>query len=250
MGGDVRRVFSAAFALVLFLGGAAPKAVIEGPTTRRAGQSILLDARKSESDKPLKWSLVSHPGLPLLTFDSAPRKNTFAFLPDPDAGSYVFALTAVGKVDDELEADTAVVQVVVGGPAPGPTPIPPGPTPGPTPPPGSTPGQEPDPSPTPPTEKVAHATLVYDADRLATAVPAVRSSAAVRAAADRAGILWRAYDDDQAAVATAKLMDFVQRAGGVPAIVLQAKDGRVLGQQPCPADPAAVAEMFRTWGAN
>ena len=54
----------------------------------------------------------------------------------------------------------------------------------------------------------------------------------------------------EATVASRNLMDFVQRAGGVPAIVLQAADGRVLGQVPCPPDPSSVIEMLGTWGAH
>jgi hypothetical protein len=131
-----------------------PVAVIKGPTARNAGQSILLDARESVSDKPLRWKLLDR-DLPLLTFDSAPRKHTYAFLPDPDPGEYIFALTAVGKVGEELESETAIHRVVVGGSPP--RPIPPGPTP---------------PTPGPPGPDSGLGLAAYVRDVVARAVPA------------------------------------------------------------------------------
>ena len=324
-----------------------PKAVIEGPLTRKSGQSILLSGVRSVSDKPLKWSLIAPAGVSLLTFDQAPRKATHAFLPDPDDGSYTFALVAVGKVDDELEIDTAVIQVVVGrtpspnpGPLPGPEIIPlrigaeseirslrpdlgeaqfafqveaagaytaettgegawrisltgpddpsaivavddlhagvggnarivatlaPGsyglrvvpltravatpfrvrvvaglPDPDPIPPP------PPSPDPTP-IAGVAHVTLVYDDASPDAPRAAIRTSSAIRAEAARLGILWRSYDDDAATVKDRNLLPFVIKAGGPPALIVQAADGRVLATLPCPPTADGVVATLRQY---
>lgn len=219
----------------------APRAVIEGKLARPSGRSVLLDARKSASDKPLTWKLISPAGVPFLTFDSAPRKATYLFIPDPDDGTYVVALVAVGKVGDELEADTAVVQVVVGDPAPRP---PPGPGPTPDPAPGPIPTPPPDPVPA---AGVAWAVLVSDLDSSGPGVAAIRSAPAIRQAADAAGIRWRSYDDDSAAVREKNLAPFVRQAGGVPALILQAGDGRVIASLPCPATPEGVVDILKKY---
>ena len=234
----LRRV-PALLALLLALCGAAPQAVIEAPTTRKPGQSILLDGRKTVSDRPIRWRVLGPP-IPLLTFDADGRKGVYAFLPDPEPGEYIFALVAVGSTGEDFDADVALHRVVVGEPAPeppppGPTPPPPGP--GPVPPPG-------------PVGETAHVTLVYEGDELRTARPEVRSALAKLESEGGLKINWHAYDDDQSAVKERNLMDFVQRAGGVPALILQAADGRVIAQYPCPPTPEGVLELINAGGVN
>lgn len=235
------RRFLAPFLVALALATAAwadpPVPVIEGPTSRKVGQSILLDARKSASDRPLQWQLVTPPGVPFLQFDSAPRKNTYAFLPDPEAGRYVFVLTAVGKVDEELVSKTAAVEVTVGDPAPAPGPTPtPDPAPTPIPPPAPVPADE-----------ALHATLVFDLDRLTPALAAIRTSPAIRASAEQNRVFWRSYDDDADTVRSRNLLPYVAKAGGVPALVVQGADGRVIEAVPCPKTAEGVVAILGSY---
>lgn len=242
-----RRFLAPALAALLLLGGAlaafgvAPKAVVDGPSTRATGRSVILDARKSVSDKVLQWKLIGRDD-PLLVFAIGNHPAACAILLDPDDGIYDVALTAIGKVGEELEADTVIHRVVVGPPAPPPQPVPP---PGPTPTP--TPGPVPPPVPS---GEVLHVTLVLDVDANDPAQAALRTSPKVRDAATRAGVLWRSYDDDAAVVAAKNLGTYLQKAGGPPALIAQGNDGRVLGVAKATMTEDQVVAWMRAFRGN
>ncbi len=107
--------------------GATPRASIIGPSTVQPGSLVLLDARASVADKPLRWKSINFDA-PLLTFDKDGRRDVVAILPNPEAGKvYRVALIAIGVPDGaaDPDADVAVFEITVtGGPAP---PNPPGP---------------------------------------------------------------------------------------------------------------------------
>lgn len=238
----MRRAAVAILGLASIFAGAAPVAKIDGPTTRKDGQSIVLSAEASVSDSPLEWQLISPPGLPLFVSDKSPRKAIYAALLDPEPGEYLFFLVAKGKVGEGYEVAFAIHRVVVGG-IPQPVPPTPGPTPGPTP----SPGPSPNPSPTPgpiPVSEVIHASLVFDVQAADPKLAAILSSAAIRTAASRLNIILRAYDDQAQAVVRAGLMPSVNAAGGPPAIVFQAADGTVLATVPCPPTAEGVIALF------
>lgn len=119
------------------------------------------------------------------------------------------------------------------GTAPGPNPVPPGPTPPPV------PGSE-----------VTHVTLVLDVDANDPATAAIRTSPAIRAAASSSGISWHTYDDDQAIVAARNLGPFLKQAGGIPALVAQTKDGRVVESVKCPSTEAEVVAYLKKFRSD
>jgi hypothetical protein len=106
----------------------APKASIKGPQKVATEGTIVLDARASVSDKPLKWKLDG-PDVPFLTLDQDNRKGVVALVPSAPAGVYKFTLIAIGTPKDaEIDADAAILVVTVEdiGPRP-PPPAPPTP---------------------------------------------------------------------------------------------------------------------------
>jgi len=213
--------------------------VIAGPSTRKANQSIFLDGTKSVADRPLRWRLLG-PVRPFLQFDQDGRKSVYAFVPDAEPGTYDFALVAIGKPDagdGEIDVDVAIHRVVVGG----------SPPPSPDPRPDPDPGPGPNPPPPDPIAGMAWVTLVYDEAKGDAAIAAIRTDASVRAQAESSGVIWRSYDDDSKAVKSGNLLPYVAKAGGVPALIVQAKDGTVLASLPAPPTAAAVVEVLKKY---
>ena len=142
--------------------------VDQGPDEGLAEATIVLDARASVADRPLRWKLDG-PDVPFVTLDQDGRRGVVAIVPAAPAGVYKFTLIARGipAGDTELDADAAIWVVVVKAPAPPapptptPTPVPPSPGPGPTPPP-------------PPVSGPLHVSLVLDLDAMTPDLAALR----------------------------------------------------------------------------
>src|SRR4051812_2520872 len=75
--------------------GEAPKAAIRGPVRVAAEGTIVLDARGSAADRPLRWKLEG-PDVPFLTLDQDGHKGVVALVPSAPAGVYKFTLIARG----------------------------------------------------------------------------------------------------------------------------------------------------------
>jgi len=118
-----------------------PVADIIAPTTVAPNTDFIVDARRSISDRPLRWKYSGGRDVPAAwRFDQGGRGSVLLVVPSGPAGTiHNFKLTAQGTPtgSNELEADAATWSVVVSGAAPvppAPNPVPPGPTPDPVPP--------------------------------------------------------------------------------------------------------------------
>lgn len=207
--------------------GAAPRASVRGPEAVAAGGLILLDARSSASDRPIKWKLDGPPDVPIVVTtpqDGPPGSLAIVFAATA-RGRYAFTAIARGVPDGEtdLDADAAVWVVTVGeGPPPAPSPTP-QPTPQPTPPPQ--PAPTPPPAP-PPQVGHLHVTYVADAARLTADQAAMR----------RPGLLsgldvsYRWYQSDEVELQRLGLIGPARQVG-LPCAVIQDASGKILGIQ-------------------
>jgi outer membrane biosynthesis protein TonB len=131
-------------------------------------------------------------------------------------------------------------------PAPVPTPTP-APTPAPTPVPTPPPEPPPAPAPVPVTGKL-WVSYVVDAAKVTPAQAAVRTDAGLRKALAAKDVAWRTYQSDQAEIDALKLRPWLDRAGGLPAVVIQDSTGKVLDAVPA-KDASAVVDAVSKWRA-
>ena len=124
----------------------APMAALAGPTELVPYDgAVFLDARKSVSKYPLKWTVV--PDTLILNFDADGRKSVVAALPPPLAPDtqYIVTATALGTTDTGLPDAHSITYLIKTKPRQA-DPIP-TPTPTPKPPPDPAPVPAPDPAP-------------------------------------------------------------------------------------------------------
>ncbi len=199
----------------------APKAVIKGPASVDVGATIVLDARASVSDRPLKWKLLG-PDVPFLTLDQDGHQGVVALVPAAPAGTYTFTLIAKGVPagQAELDADAAMLVVVVtAAPAPAPAPALPAPV---------------------ALKGTLHATLVVDLDNLTPDLAVLREGIAAREAFRSLDTNYRTVGTDSPELAAVRLGPYVIKAGGAPALIIQDAKGNVLSATRAPADEAGL----------
>lgn len=207
----MKKILIISFLLFIAMG-AKPIAVIEGPSTRQVGQGILLDARKSVSDRPLRWRLLNK-DTPFLTFDQNDQKSVFAYIPDAETGVYRFALIAIGTSDNDIDADVFVYEVTV-GPGPGPGPI---------------------------SNELIHVTMIYDVERPDASRALIRTDPEIRALAAQMNVAFRTYEDDSPSL---KLLPYLK---GIPppVLVFQRNDGTIFNVVPCPPTVESTIALIK-----
>ncbi len=218
-----------------------PVAKIKGPSAASIGATVVLDARASVSDKPLRWRVEPEDAV-LLTLDQSGREGVVAMLLDVRPGVYRFVLIARGTPPGaaELDADATVHTVTVGQPDP--TPIPPNP-PGPPPAP---------PSPTPPAPVAGplHVSLVLDLDQITPEQARLREAPKARAYFDTAQTTYRTYAHDSPDAIRLNLVAKAE-ATGLPAVLIQDQTGKILwsGRAP-PTEDELIAQVQAFRGAK
>ncbi len=223
----------------------APKATVRGPSTVSAGATIVLDARASVADRPLKWKLDG-PDVPFLVLDQDGHKGVVALVPSAQPGVYKFTLIAKGIPQGEVEVDADAAMWTVSVEAPAPTPPP---TPAPTPTPSPTPPPAPTPTPTPAAGGHLFVTLVVDLDAMTQAVATLREGVSVRPALSGMNAQYRTVGLGTAEFSAIRLGPYVTKAGGAPCLVIQDKTGAVLSAVPAPATEAdLIAAVKRQRG--
>jgi hypothetical protein len=215
----------------------APKASIKGPASVAPGGTIVLDARASVADRPLRWKLDG-PDVPFLVLDQEGHKGVVALVPSAPAGVYKFTLIARGipTGEVELDADAAIWIVVVEPPVP---PAPPVPTPGPAP--------VPVPGPTPPTAKgTLHVSLVVDLDNMTADVAALREGVKARQSLKPLDAVYRTY-----AVTSSELdrlhLTNVAKTVGLPCLIFQDASGKILASEKAPSDEAGLIARVKSY---
>jgi hypothetical protein len=73
---------------------------------------------------------------------------------------------------------------------------------------------------------------VVDAAKVTPAQAAVRTDAGLRKALAAKDVAWRTYQSDQAEIDALKLRPWLDKGGGLPAVVIQGQDGKVLDVVP------------------
>ncbi len=216
----------------------APKASIKGPASVAPGGTIVLDARASVADRPLRWKLEG-PDVPFLTLDQDGHKGVVALVPSAPAGIYKFTLIARGIPTGELEldADAAVWIVVVQPPVPPtpPVPIPP-PQPTPTPP-------HPGPAPVAGT---LHVSLIVDLDTMTGEVAALREGINVRSAFKSLDAFYHTYPVTSPDLERLNLSAGARKTG-LPCLIVQDFSGRILTSEKAPADETALIARVKTF---
>lgn len=213
----------------------APRAMIRGPARVVPDGTIVLDARTSEADRPLRWKLDG-PDVPFLTLDQDGRKGVVALVPSAPPGVYRFTLIARGVPAGELEldADAAVHVVTVEAPPPpappGPAPVPP--TPRPTP-----------PGPGPPAGTL-HVSLILDLESITPEVARLREAPKARGVFGGLDTFYRTYAATSPDVVRLKL-DTVTGRVGLPAVVIQDQTGRVLWSGRAPPDEDGLIALVK-----
>jgi len=230
----MRRTFLALAGLLGVAGQAiaeTPKATIRGPVRLPVDGTIVLDARSSISDRPLKWKLEG-PDVPFLTLDQDGRRGVVALVPAAPEGVYRFTLIAVGIPDgeSEIDADAAIHVVTVESAAPPVPPAPPGPAPGPL-----------------PVSGTIHVSLVLDLDSLTPEVARLRESPKARAAFEGLNVVYRTYAHTSP---DATRLNLVALAGkvGLPAVLIQDQTGKILWSgraPPSESEMIALVKSFR-----
>ena len=216
--------------------GETPKALIKGPVRVAPEGTIVLDARGSAADRPLRWKLDG-PDVPFLTLDQDGRTGVVALVPSAPPGIYRFTLIARGipAGENELDADAAIHVVTVEEPAPPapPDPAPPDPKP-------PTPG----PSPSPVAGKL-HVSLVLDLDAITPEVAVVREGVTIRQAFQAMDAVYRTYAATSPEAARLNLVAIAQREG-FPCLIVQDAAGKVLAAEKATADESGIVARVRT----
>lgn len=232
-----------------------PRASVRGPERVAVGGLILLDARASVSDKPIRWK-VSGPDAPIvvMTPEGAPPGSVAIVFVAPQVGRLQFTAIARGIPAGEKEVDAdAAVWIVEVGPAPNPvpppvppipipvppvppippvppnpippTPIPVPPNPAPTPPPGPTP------IPLPVIRGHIYATYIADARNMTVAQAAMKRNPTIEAAFPGLDASFRWYQSDEAELARLGLLPYAAQTT-LPCVIIQDAAGKVVGVTP------------------
>lgn len=208
-----------------------PKATIRGPVRLPVDGTIVLDARSSVSDRPLKWKLEG-PDVPFLTLDQDGRRGVVALVPTAPVGVYRFTLITVGVPDgeSEIDADAAVHVVTVEAAAPPVPPAPPGPTPGPS-----------------PVSGTIHVSLVLDLESLTPEVARLRESPLARGEFEGLDVVYRSYAHTSPDAIRLNLAALAGKIG-LPAMLIQDQTGKVLWSGRAPPtefEMIALVKSFR-----
>ena len=213
----------------------APKASIKGPASVAPGGTIVLDARASVADRPLRWKLDG-PDVPFLVLDQEGHKGVVALVPSAPAGVYKFTLIARGipTGEVELDADAAIWIVVVEPPAP-PAPPAPGPTPTPV------------PVPTPPvTTGTLHVSLVVDLDNMTTDVATLREGVKARLALKPLDAVYRTYAVTSPELDRLHLTNLAKTIG-LPCLIFQDAGGKILASEKAPSDESGLIARVKNY---
>lgn len=218
----------------------APRASIRGPVKVAPDGTIVLDARASVADRPLRWKLDG-PDVPFLTLDQDGRKGVVALVPSAPAGVYKFTLIARGVPagESELDADAAIHVVTVEAPAP---PAPPGPAP---------PPPTPDPAPGPiPVSGTLHVSLVVDLDAMTPEVARLREGVQAREVFKGLDAVYRTYAHGGPEALKLNLAPIADKVG-LPTVLIQDQTGKVLwsGRAP-PTETDLIAKVKAYRGGN
>ena len=231
----------ATFAPVVVALADAPKASIKGPASVAPGGTIVLDARASVADRPLRWKLDG-PDVPFLVLDQEGHKGVVALVPSAPAGVYKFTLIARGIPAGELELDAdAAIWIVVVEP-----PIPPAP-PAPNPPPAPGPVPTPTPGPTPPiTLGTLHVSLVVDLDNMTADIASLREGLKARQALKPLDAVYRTYAVTNPEVDRLHLASVAKKVG-LPCLIFQDASGKILTSEKAPSDEAGLIARVKTY---
>ena len=208
--------------------GDTPKAVIRGPAKAAPGSTVVLDARSSVADRPLRWKIDGPEGA-LISLDQEGRQGVIALIPSASTGVYKITLIARGVPEGqtEVDADAAIHILTVEPPAPA---IPAGPPP------------EPEkPKPTPVTGTM-HVSLVVDLDEITPTLARLREAPQAREAFSSLDTVYRTYSHDSP---DAKRLNLMAIAGvvGLPAVVIQNQNGKVIWSGRAPPDEASLISL-------
>ncbi len=212
-----------------------PKAVIVGPSKVAADGLLVLDARKSVADRPLRWT-VEGPEVTSFALDQDGRKGVVFMVPQIPPGTYRFTLIARGipQGEVEIDADAAVWIVTVEAPAP-PAPPTPAPVPVPVPVPTPTPPPTPEPAKPPPTTGTLNVSLVVDLGAMTPQIASVREGTKARDAFKSLDAVYRTYPSSSPDLSRLNLAAMVARTG-TPCLIVQDASGVVLATEKAPAD--------------
>lgn len=209
------------------LGFDAPKAVIDGPTDVPAGGAIVLDGRRSVSDRPLVWKLLPpHESDILIPITISKRVDIAAWMPSPRPGTYRFALVASSVVLDkgvptDIDLDIDIKEVTVAVPTPVPNPQPqPQPQPGPVPP-------APVPPNPAPVANPLYAIMVYDPSKPQDEMSSLFNDPTISGSLAGLKCEWRAWPKTDPKVASLGLAKYYDRAGLPASIVIYDTSGHV-----------------------
>jgi hypothetical protein len=201
---------------------------------------LVLDARKSVADRPLRWK-VEGPEVTSFALDQDGRKGVVFMVPSIAPGTYRFTLIAKGipQGEVEIDADAAVWIVTVEAPAP---PAPPTPTPVPTP----TPAPTPEPVKPSPTAGTLNVSLVVDLEAMTPQIAAVREGTRARDAFKALDAIYRTYPSSSPDLSRLNLAAMVARTG-MPCLIVQDASGVVLATEKAPADEDSLIGRIKSF---
>lgn len=205
-----------------------PKASIKGPSGVAPEGTIVLDARGSVADRPLRWKLDG-PDVPFLTLDQEGRKGVVAIVPAAPAGTYKFTLIARGVPpgEVELDADAAIWVVTVEPVAP---PVPPAPGP----------------NPPNPVSGPLHVSLVVDLDSMTPDLATLRAGIKARETFQTLDVVYRTYSSSSTDLARLNLVNSIAKAG-TPCLIVQNAAGKVIGVEKAPVDEDGLIAMVKSY---